>query len=76
MKYQIGDFRLDPQTNIVSGPNGEQAVRPKTLQLLLFFIENSDNIHSKQTLLDEVWASAGAQEHVLFQSINEIRGFF
>lgn len=74
--YVIGDFKVIPLTNTVETPSGEKSIRPKSLQLLIFLLEQQDAIHSKQTLLDAVWQSAGAQEHVLFQSINEIRAIF
>lgn len=76
MKYQLGPFQLQTDKNIIIGENKEQPIRPKTLELLLYFINHQDEIISKQTLLDDVWQSAGAQEHVLFQSIKEIRSLF
>jgi len=76
MEYQVGPFRLKTDQNIVTGDNKEQSIRPKTLELLLYFIEHQNKVISKQELLDEIWQSAGAQEHVLFQSINEIRNLF
>jgi DNA-binding winged helix-turn-helix (wHTH) protein/tetratricopeptide (TPR) repeat protein len=76
MEYQVGPFLLKTDQNLIVGDNREQSIRPKTLELLLYFINNKNEVISKQVLLDEIWQSAGAQEHVLFQSINEIRSFF
>lgn len=76
MNYQIKDFQLFSTENKLVNQQGEQLIRPKTMQLLLFFIQNPHKTFSKQALLDAVWQSAGAQEHVLFQSINEIRALF
>lgn len=76
MHYCIGDFTLHPLTNKVVIGNEDKPIRQKTLQLLVYLLEHQDAIHSKQQLLDAIWQSAGAQEHVLFQSINEIRAIF
>jgi DNA-binding winged helix-turn-helix (wHTH) protein/tetratricopeptide (TPR) repeat protein len=76
MKYQVGPFQLDTDQNLILGENKEQSIRPKTLELLLYFIRHQNDVISKQVLLDDVWQSAGAQEHVLFQSIKEIRSLF
>lgn len=76
MNYQLASFKILINENRVVSENGEQSIRPKTLDLLSHFIQHPEQIIDKQTLLDEVWQSAGAQEHVLFQSINEIRKLF
>lgn len=76
MTATIHDFRLDVSQNQLLSPNGNRSVRPKTLELLLFFLGHPDEVLNKQRLLDEVWKSAGAQEHLLFQSVKEIRELF
>lgn len=76
MEYQLGPFQLLAQENRIVSPDGEQSIRPKTLELLLYLINNASEILSKQRLLDAVWQSPVTQEHVLFQSINEIRNLF
>ena len=76
MDFEIGDFKLDVTQNQLVSSASVQTVRPKTMALLLYFIRHQDQIVPKQTLLDDVWNSAGAQEHVLFQSIKEIRELF
>lgn len=76
MNYKIAEYTLFTNDGKLVSDECEQLIRPKTLQLLMFFLEHPRDIYSKQTLLDKVWNSAGAQEHVLFQSINEIRKLF
>lgn len=76
MYYQIAQFKLYPNESKLVSPDGEDSIRPKTLQLLLLLIEKNEQVHNKQALLDAVWDSAGAQEYLLFQSINEIRKLF
>ena len=76
MDYQVESFLIIPNKNLIVCEGIEHSIRPKTLALLLFFIQHKDDITSKQELLDQVWQSAGAKEHVLFQSIKEIRSIF
>ncbi len=76
MFYQIEQFKLFPNESKLSTPDGDTSIRPKTLQLLLLLIDRAGQVHNKQALLDAVWDSAGAQEYLLFQSINEIRNLF
>lgn len=76
MFYQIEKFKLFPNENKLSTPDGDISIRPKTLQLLILLIDEKEQVHNKQGLLDAVWDSAGAQDYLLFQSINEIRNLF
>jgi DNA-binding winged helix-turn-helix (wHTH) protein/tetratricopeptide (TPR) repeat protein len=76
VEYQVGPFQLQVDQNLVIGEGKQQTIRPKTLELLLYFINHPTETISKQSLLDNIWQSAGAQEHVLFQSVNEIRRLF
>ena len=76
MEYQVGDFRVDVTRNQIISHDGEERIRPKTLALLCYFLEHQGEVLTKQTLLDQVWKRTGAQEHLLFQSIKELRSLF
>lgn len=76
MEYQLGSFKILMNENRIVSIDGDKSVRPKTLELLAYFLKRPNEVISKQILLDDVWQSAGAQEHVLFQSVNEIRNLF
>lgn len=69
----IHDYKLDVNQNLLLSPDGSRSVRPKTLELLLYFNQHAEKVLTKQHLLDNIWKSVGAQEHLLFQSVNEIR---
>jgi transcriptional activator of cad operon len=86
MKYHIGEFELDTQTRSirlhgVSDGNLAQSyqsknIRPKTLNLLLYLAQRSDEVISKQELLAAVWDDVTVDEGVVFQSVREIRKLF
>ena len=65
-RYLINGFTLDPKQRVIHGPTGEQAIRPKTLALLLFLIEHRHVICSKDTLLEKVWEDVHVNDGVIF----------
>ena len=76
MKYKVGKFVVDSEQRLLSGDGLSQAIRPKTLSLLLYLIEHKGQISSKQELLDNVWNDVSVDEGVIFQSIKELRKLF
>jgi len=49
------------------------ALRPKTLLLLGLLIENRDRVVTKSEILESLWGSIYARDHLLFQLISELR---
>ena len=76
MKYKINEFELDTDTRMLNSDSKQQAIRPKTLALLLYFLGRQEQIIDKQELLDNVWDDVQVNEGVVFQSIREIRQLF
>lgn len=76
MKYQIGSFSLDVKARTLSNGDSCQHIRPKTLALLLYLAERSDQIISKSELLDNIWDDVAVDDGVIFQSVREIRTLF
>ncbi len=48
-------------------------IRPKTSQLLAFFLNNPEEILSKERILQEIWQTQHISDQSLFQLISEIR---
>lgn len=74
--FQVEQTKVFPKLGIIKSPTREVKVRPKSMSLLAYMLEHRGQILSKSQLLSEVWDDVEAQEHVLFQSINEIRTSF
>ena len=74
--FQVGALHFYPLTNEVH--NGEEVfkVRPKTSELLTVLLEANGEIVSKNDLLKAVWQDVIVEEHVIFQSITELRKIF
>jgi DNA-binding winged helix-turn-helix (wHTH) protein/tetratricopeptide (TPR) repeat protein len=76
MTLRIDRFWLDENTRTLTSETGVQAIRPKTLALLLYLIEHRSEIVSKSQLLNDIWDDVNVNEGVIFQSIREIRQLF
>lgn len=74
-------LRVDQvEVNLTAGyaiKEGERLnIRPKTLQVLQYLINEQHQVVSKSTLLNNIWQGVVVQEQVLVQSIKEIRAIF
>lgn len=76
MKYQVDTFVLDVKARTLSSQDNCQNIRPKTLEVLLYLANRSEEVISKQELLDCVWDDVSVDDGVIFQSIREIRKLF
>ena len=56
---QIGPSRIDLHSGAAQNPNGEQRLRKKELQLLMFLHQNAGAIFSRDELLRRVWNYQG-----------------
>ncbi|MFW8591314.1 winged helix-turn-helix domain-containing protein [Glaciecola sp. 2405UD65-10] len=75
--FQTANFTVDPIAGSVTGPQGNICkIRPRTFELLLFLVSAENKVVSKSEILEKVWSDVVVGEHVVFQSINEIRQVF
>lgn len=73
MNYQINDWTLNCTLRQLSKGEETRHIRPRTLALLLFFIERPNELITTERLLEQVWDDVTVNEGVVFQSIREIR---
>ena len=71
--YRLAEAELDPFSGRVKRSDGELYLRPKTLQVLLYLIEQRPRLISKEELLEQIWPDAAVTDDALVQSIVEIR---
>lgn len=74
--FQIGGVYFYPQKNEVHNEEEVIKVRPKTSELLTVLLEANGEVVSKSELLETVWNDVIVEEHVIFQSITELRKIF
>jgi tetratricopeptide (TPR) repeat protein/DNA-binding winged helix-turn-helix (wHTH) protein len=73
LTYRLADAEVDPLTGLVKRNGHEHYLRPKTLQVLLYLIEERSRLVSKEELLGRVWQGTAVTDDALVQSIVEIR---
>jgi DNA-binding winged helix-turn-helix (wHTH) protein/tetratricopeptide (TPR) repeat protein len=71
--FQIGELFFYPNKNEIHCQKEIRKVRPKTAELLTVLLDANGEIVSKSTLLKQVWDDVIVEDHVVFQSIAEIR---
>lgn len=70
-------YTINPTSASVISPQGETiAIRPKTFELMMLLITRYPQRVSKEEILNTVWHDVVVGEHVVFQSIREIRQVF
>ena len=74
--YQIGPWHYDHNTGRLQSDSQLHTLRAKSNDVLWLLLRHPNQLLSKQAILTQVWDDVSAQEHVLFQSIREIRQCF
>lgn len=71
--YQLDQLLFYPQYNEIHRADEKLKLRPKTAELLEELLKANGEIVSKDQLLETVWSDVVVEEHVVFQSIAELR---
>src|ERR1044071_7405757 len=71
--FLFNDIEVDPRTFRVSRSNALVQLEPKTLNLLLFLIENRERLIEKSEILDSVWKETTVTENALAREIAKLR---
>ena len=71
--YQFGEFRLDPQSRVLSRRGTPVPLTPKAFDVLLLLIQNAGETVTKDELMKAVWPDSFVEESNLTQTIFMIR---
>jgi DNA-binding winged helix-turn-helix (wHTH) protein len=71
--YTFGPFRLDETERLLSGAQGIVPLTPKAFETLLFLVQHSGHVLSKDELMSEVWPDSFVEENNLAQNISLLR---
>jgi len=71
--YRLGEWRIDPQLNRITGPQGTHQLEPKLMDLLGVLSSQPGRVFSRDDLLDRVWPDVVVGEEVLTRGISELR---
>jgi len=71
---EVGGLRLDPSTRRVDAGGQQLALGPTEFKLLQFLMNNPERIHSRASLLDQVWGSgAFVEERTVDTHVGRLR---
>lgn len=73
MRYRFDSYLFDADNAQLRGPQGEIALRPITVLVLRYLIENAQRLVTHDELLDKVWGRQAVSIGVVSQSIRELR---
>ena len=71
--YQFGPFLVDRTRYRVVRGGGIVELTPKLLDLLLYLLDNSGALVTKEQLLDALWPGANVTDNALAQAVSELR---
>src|SRR6478752_5712704 len=72
-RFQIDRYVLDLDRGCLLLVGVEVALRPKTLAVLQYLVENCGRLVSKDALFTALWPGLAVTDDVLVQSIGELR---
>jgi DNA-binding winged helix-turn-helix (wHTH) protein/tetratricopeptide (TPR) repeat protein len=71
--YEFGPFRVDPSARSLTRDGKPIAVAPKAFDVLTFLIRHRDEVVSRQSLFDDVWANCAVEDATLTQHVYLLR---
>jgi DNA-binding winged helix-turn-helix (wHTH) protein len=71
--YEFGPFYLDARGLILLCGRDRQPLRPKAIDILLFLIENKDEVVTRSRLISHVWPGKMIEDGNLSHSIWSLR---
>ncbi len=71
--FEIAGWQVHPLLNRIAGPEGEVALEPRMMRVLVYLAEHPGEVVRREELLDTVWAGAIVTENSLTNSISALR---
>ncbi len=71
--YEFGPFRLEPDERLLRNGDRTLALAPKYFDLLVFLVQNSGRLLTKDQIMQTVWSGSFVEEANLTVAISAIR---
>ena len=71
--YRFGNKSFNPETGVLTCGKGKQTLRNKTASLLQLFLDHPCHEFTRQMLLERNWQDLHVGDHVLSETIRELR---
>jgi Tol biopolymer transport system component/DNA-binding winged helix-turn-helix (wHTH) protein len=72
-RYRFDDIEIDTQSFRLLKVGKVVQAEPKTLNLLIFLVENRGRLLARQEIIDAVWKEAFVTDHVLNRAMGQLR---
>lgn len=72
--FELGQYRVEPDRNRITGPDGEARVEPRVMAVLMQLALHAGETRSRRQLEHDVWHGAVVSEQTLTNCISELRG--
>ena len=76
MDYYFNNFKFNSQSFLLTQNDQPLPIRNNEANLLAFLLANPAQIHSKDTILENVWAGRVVSEQAVFQAVSNLRNLF
>jgi DNA-binding winged helix-turn-helix (wHTH) protein len=74
--YRVANVVVEPGQARVERDGQPAELRPKTYRFLVFLLQNSNRLVTKEEFVDSVWDGAAVSDDVLVRSVAELRKLF
>ena len=74
-KYQLGHWLIDPSRCLITGPQGEQKLELRVMQVLLCLLEHAGETVSRDNLIDWVWRGGIVSDNAINRIVALIRSY-
>ena len=71
--FQFNNFQIDTDRRELRSPDGVIHVEPQVFDLLLYFVQNSNRVISKDELIQKIWTGRVISDAALNSRINSAR---
>lgn len=76
MKYLIGDWLVDPNTNEITRGMDITRIEPRSMEVLVHLIEHAGEVISRDDIQDQVWGNVSVGQESITNAIIKIRKAF
>jgi TolB-like protein/DNA-binding winged helix-turn-helix (wHTH) protein len=71
--FQLGELRIDPLADEVTGPGGRERLDPKVMDVLVVLAQHAGHVVLRDQLLAQLWRNAVVTDDALSQCVYELR---
>ncbi len=71
--FRIGDWRVRPRLNSLEKNSESHPLEPRAMEVLVYLAEHTEEVISKDQLIQDVWEGAFVTDEVLTYAVHQIR---